>query len=76
MPPKDLLLRLSACLPATVTYRKMSYVSAKRISNGIFDPHPLAIVYPQSSAEIAAIARLVAASDLPLAVRCGGDSIG
>ena len=53
----------------------MSYETATKVCNCIFDRHPLAIVYPQSSAEIAAIARRLATSNLPLAVRCGGHSI-
>ena len=77
MTPEDLLSRLFACLPATaiVTSRDVSYEAARKVWNGMFDRHPLAVVFPQSSAEIADIVRLVAASDLPLAVRCGGHSI-
>lgn len=77
MKPDFLLLQLAATLPAgaVVTSGDRSYEAARKVWNGIFDRRPLAITYPQTAAEVAAVIRLLAASGLPLAVRCGGHSL-
>ena len=77
MRAENLLLQLSDCLSkaAVIAAGDARYEAGRMVWNGMFDRRPLAIVRPQSAAEVAAVIRLVARTELPLAIRCGGHSI-
>ena len=77
MRAEDLISQLSACLPAPaiIASEDPRYEKGRKVWNGMFDRRPIAIVRPETAAEIAAIVKIMAKSDLPLAVRGGGHSI-
>ena len=77
MRAEDLISQLSACLPAPaiIASEDPRYEKGRKVWNGMFDRRPIAIVRPETAAEIAAIVKIMVKSDLPLAVRGGGHSI-
>lgn len=51
------------------------YDARRAIFNGMIDRHPLAIVYPESSADLVKIGRWVLEHDLPFSIRAGGHNV-
>ena len=77
MRAENLVSELFKHLPkaSVMTSDDVGYDAGRRVWNGMFDRYPVAIVFPETATEISAIVKLMATTDLPLAVRCGGHSI-